>query len=701
MTRNILLLVPAAWGFLVPHSPSLTTLRKATNNVEQTKETNRETVMTFQYTTDTERESVKYGATGNGMNGPEEDDYDVVVIGSGMGGLACGALSALYGSKTLVLESHLKMGGSAHTFTRKVEGEDYSFEVGPSIFEGLDKPSLNPLRMIIDALGEDLETTTYDNLGFWTPEIGNEDERTFWNFPVGAPDEEKGGFYKTLREHATDPDLAIAEWKALRERLRDLGGSTTAVSLLNLRQDVGFLATTAGSLPYVATHPGVFADLPATFDSLHVVVDQIVTEPFLRNFIDLMCIFCGFPAKGAMTAHLLYVLERFFEKECCYAVPLGGTENIAKALYRGGIKHGMHMVNNAHVEEILIGSDGRANGVRLRNGRVINAAKSVVSNATPFDTAKLLQKDTQKKPDVKKWVDTMASLPRHGAILHLFVAIDAEKVVNGKKLRDHKLWREKVEDSKSPAHLVVQSWDRSLQDSQNLCSFFCPSILDPSVCPPGKHTIHVYSSGGEPYEPWSKFERGSPEYEAYKAERAEVLWSALEKTCIPDVKERAVFHIVGSPLAHEAFLRRDRGTYGMAWAAGSGAPYSGLLTTLSPINFPFPNLKTPVEGLVRCGDSCFPGIGTPSAAASGAIAANTMHSLDAHLAMLENTAKKHPLYRFLDPGLFQWLYRPFVSGLTPTPEFRHSLADSSLDDNVPVSLATATSSGNATTSTIA
>ena len=34
-------------------------------------------------------------------------------------------------------------------------------------------------------------------------------------------------------------------------------------------------------------------------------------------------------------------------------------------------------------------------------------------------------------------------------------------------------------------------------------------ILVRSVCPEGKHVIHVYSSGGEPYEPWEKLEPGS------------------------------------------------------------------------------------------------------------------------------------------------------------------------------------------------
>ncbi|EGB05691.1 hypothetical protein AURANDRAFT_30491 [Aureococcus anophagefferens] len=579
--------------------------------------------------------------------GDAGDEYDVVVIGSGMGGLACGAMCAKYGEKAIVLESHIKMGGSAHSFTKVHNKEKYSFEVGPSIFEGLDKPSLNPLRILLDVLDSELPVETYQGLAYWVPTS---------NFDGTGP--APGGFYESLREHASDGELAIKEFEALRSRLKTLGGSTTAVCLFNLRQDPGFLATTAGSLPYVATHPDVFADLPLTFDSLHKTVDQLVTEPFLRNFIDTMCIFCGFPAKGAMTAHMLYILERFFEPGCSYSVPKGGTENIARALHRGGAQFGMDISLNTHVAEILV-EGGRACGVRLKSGKVIRARKAVVSNATPFDTVKLLPAQDDLDPEMpgfsalQEWRQTLGTLPRHGAILHLFVAVDAEKVT-----------------AKNPAHLIVQDWSRSMQDSQNLCSFFIPSLLDRSVCPEGKHVIHVYSSGGEPYEPWEQLEPGSEAYEAYKEERANILWEALEN-CIPDARQRAEFHIVGSPLAHEAFLRRDRGTYGMAWAAGTSAPYAGLLK-FTPIPFPFPNLKTPVDGLLRCGDSCFPGIGTPSAAASGVIAANTIVNVETHIAMLEETAKKDPMYKFLSPGPFQWLYRGLVSPLTPSKELRGS-----------------------------
>ena len=428
-----------------------------------------------------------------------------------------------------------------------------------------------------------------------------------------------------------------------------MGGSTTAVSLLNLRQDLGFLATTAGSLPFVLTHPDVFADLPLTFDSLHKTVDEIVTVPFLRNFIDTMCIFCGFPAKGAMTAHLLYILERFFDESACYSVPIGGTEKLGETLVRGLQKFGGKIQLNAHVDEILV-EEGRAVGVRLKNGSVVKARKAVVSNATPFDTVKMLGDSNVK---VNKWRSQLGKLPRHGAIMHLFIAIDATD-----------LDLSHIED---PAHLVVQDWNRSLQDSQNLCSFFIPSLLDRTVCPEGKHVIHVYSSGGEPYEPWQNLTPGSNEYEAYKEDRAQVLWQAVER-CIPDVRQRVEFSIIGSPLAHEAFLRRDRGTYGMAWAAGTSAPHAGLLGGVLP--FPFPNLKTPVNNLLRCGDSCFPGIGTPSAAASGAIAANTLTTVDKHLNLLKEASQRDPLYNFLDPGLFGQVYKPFVQWSTPSPEFR-------------------------------
>ena len=53
-------------------------------------------------------------------------DTDYVIIGSGMGGLYCGALLAKAGKKVVVLEQHYVSGGCTHTF----EDRGYEFDTG-------------------------------------------------------------------------------------------------------------------------------------------------------------------------------------------------------------------------------------------------------------------------------------------------------------------------------------------------------------------------------------------------------------------------------------------------------------------------------------------------------------------------------------------------------------------------------------------
>ena len=48
-----------------------------------------------------------------------KDRVDVVVIGSGIGGLCCAALCARAGREVLVLEAHTQPGGAAHGFQRQ------------------------------------------------------------------------------------------------------------------------------------------------------------------------------------------------------------------------------------------------------------------------------------------------------------------------------------------------------------------------------------------------------------------------------------------------------------------------------------------------------------------------------------------------------------------------------------------------------
>ena len=118
--------------------------------------------------------------------------------GQGCAGLCCGALLAKYGFDVLVVESHDVAGGAAHTFERK----GYAFDSGPSFFAGLSGEhskglahactivkrlmsvllsltgrltiswryagppgrSPNPLKQVLDAVGESVECAVYDRV---------------------------------------------------------------------------------------------------------------------------------------------------------------------------------------------------------------------------------------------------------------------------------------------------------------------------------------------------------------------------------------------------------------------------------------------------------------------------------------------------------------------------------------------------------
>src|SRR5260221_7106832 len=61
--------------------------------------------------------------------------YDVVIIGSGLGGLACGTLLAKEGYKVCVLERNKQLGGNLQTFAR----DKVIFDSGVHYVGGLDE----------------------------------------------------------------------------------------------------------------------------------------------------------------------------------------------------------------------------------------------------------------------------------------------------------------------------------------------------------------------------------------------------------------------------------------------------------------------------------------------------------------------------------------------------------------------------------
>src|SRR5437588_6862939 len=78
------------------------------------------------------------------MAKPRRHEYDVVVIGSGMGGLSTASYLACAGKSVLVLEQHERPGGYAHGFER----EGYVFDVAVHMTSGAEPLSVGYGGMI-------------------------------------------------------------------------------------------------------------------------------------------------------------------------------------------------------------------------------------------------------------------------------------------------------------------------------------------------------------------------------------------------------------------------------------------------------------------------------------------------------------------------------------------------------------------------
>ena len=84
-------------------------------------------------------------------------DYDVIVIGSGCGGLTAGGILAAGGRKVLVLEQSDIIGGCCSTFER----EGYHFDIGASIVEVLS-PLERAFSMMKTDISDELDLVACD-----------------------------------------------------------------------------------------------------------------------------------------------------------------------------------------------------------------------------------------------------------------------------------------------------------------------------------------------------------------------------------------------------------------------------------------------------------------------------------------------------------------------------------------------------------
>jgi len=481
--------------------------------------------------------------------------FDVIVIGSGIGGLVSATQLAAKGAKVLVLESYLIPGGSAGYFER----EGYRFDVGASMIFGFGtQGTTNLLTRALEAVNVSLETIP-------------DSVQIHYHLPNGLELKIHRDYEKFLQELTANFPREREGIRKFYDECWKVFNCLNAMELLSL-EEPRYLARVFFQHPLACL--GLVKYLPQNVGD---IARKYISDPQLLQFIDMDCyIWSVVPSDRTPMINAGMVFSDRHYGGINY--PKGGVGQIAQKLVEGLEKVGGEIQYKARVTKIIT-ENNRAVGVELADGKVYRA-KRIVSNATRWDTFEKLLPPEEMPTSEKKWQKRYQKSP---SFLSLHMGVKADVLPVGTECH----------------HILLEDW-KNMEATQGTIFLSIPTLLDPDLAPAGYHILHAFTPDW--IENWQ--ELSSNEYEEKKEAAAGRVIERLEKI-FPGLDASLDYLEVGTPRTHRRFLNRQDGTYGPI----PGRKLLGLLGM--PFN------RTTIPGLYCVGDSTFPGQGLNAVAFSG------------------------------------------------------------------------------------
>ena len=451
---------------------------------------------------------------------PRKDRYDVVVVGSGLGGVSAAAFLAKAGREVLLVERGEAPGGYAHVFARG----DYLFD--PAIHGCTrGKPALSVPRML-DFLGVgDRCTLLPAHDVYYTA--------CFPEFRLDAP-------FGTEEFIAVHAERFPAEADSIRDFVHM--GVNVIRELESAR--AGFTFRNLGEM--AETSPLRLRYRRAT---LAEVLDEFFTDPKLKAVLGATWINLGLSPDRLAFIPWAAMLTASMETGHFYVE--GSFQPMVDAFLAALELHGGELVLGNEVTRIVLDGE-RVGGVVLADGSEVRAPV-VVSNADARLTfEKLLGFEHLPTRFVRR-------LERLEPSLSAFVLYTATKLDIAQTGVGHVVFAYRHWDHKDAFEGLLDGRMESLGIS-------IPTLVDPTVAPEGEHL--VIACALTPYDlgvPWAG------EKERY----AEGIVDDLDRL-FPGFRDQMTFCETGTPDAFERYTLNTRGAaYG--WAntpnqAGSRRP---------------------------------------------------------------------------------------------------------------------------------
>ncbi len=482
---------------------------------------------------------------------------NIIVIGSGFGGLGAASRLLSAGHNVTILEKRDKLGGRAYVY----EQNGFKFDGGPTVITApflfddiwtaagkkredyVEFVPCDPFYRIFDHTGKSFDYNndhefTLKEIDKWSPE----DKQGYEDFLATT----KPIFDKGFTDLADKPFLKVSD-----------------------------MLKVAPDLIRLQSHKNVYK-----------YVSQFIKNDFLRQCFSFHPLLVG---GNPFDTTSIYAMIHYLEREWGVHYALGGTGAIVNAFEQLITEQGGKIYLETEVDEILV-TNGKATGVRLGNGEIIEA-DTVVSNADVAFTYKNMIKPTHRR----KYTNRKIARTKYS--MSLFVIYFG----TDRQYRDQGLAHHNIILGPRYKALLDDIFDNKIVAEDFSLYLHMPTITDPSIAPGGHEGFYVLS-------PVPHLDSGT-DWESFASIYKKAIMDFLEENYLPDLSKHLVAEHYIDPLHFQDVLNSYKGS------AFSVQPILTQSAWFRPHN-----KSEDVDELYFVGAGTHPGAGLPGVLSSSIIA---------------------------------------------------------------------------------